>query len=79
MLPFYIIICYYTNLMWFLNYCRLMNLTWFLTLQINEFVKLGGDQLVPYYADILGAILPCISDKEEKIIVVSCFFHLFCT
>lgn len=40
-------------------------------LQINEFVKLGGDQLVPYYADILGAILPCIADKEEKIRVVS--------
>ncbi|KAG5532065.1 hypothetical protein RHGRI_026619 [Rhododendron griersonianum] len=38
---------------------------------INEFVKLGGDQLVPYYADILGAILPCISDKEEKIRVVA--------
>jgi len=44
-----------------------------LTVQINEFVKLGGDQLVPYYADILGAILPCISDKEEKIRVVSWF------
>jgi hypothetical protein len=27
--------------------------------QINEFVKLGGEQLVPYYADILCAILPC--------------------
>lgn len=40
-------------------------------MQINEFVKLGGDQLVPYYADILGAILPCIADKEEKIRVVS--------
>ncbi|URE24089.1 hypothetical protein MUK42_15831 [Musa troglodytarum] len=38
---------------------------------INEFVKLGGEQLVPYYADILGAILPCISDKEEKIRVVA--------
>ncbi|KAH1260671.1 Protein VAC14 [Glycine max] len=38
---------------------------------INEFVKLGGDQLVPYYADILGAVLPCISDKEEKIRVVA--------
>ena len=45
-------------------------------MQINEFVKLGGDQLVPYYADILGAILPCISDKEEKIRVVSWFFSL---
>lgn len=42
--------------------------------QINEFVKLGGDQLVPYYADILGAILPCISDKEEKIRVVTFLF-----
>uniref|UniRef100_M8C7V7 Protein VAC14-like protein n=1 Tax=Aegilops tauschii TaxID=37682 RepID=M8C7V7_AEGTA len=38
---------------------------------INEFVKLGGEQLVPYYADILGAILPCISDEEEKIRVVA--------
>ena len=47
-------------------------------MQINEFVKLGGDQLVPYYADILGAILPSISDTEEKIRVVSCFYHCFC-
>ena len=39
-------------------------------MQINEFVKLGGEQLVPYYSDILGAILPCISDEEEKIRVV---------
>lgn len=46
---------------------------YFLIVQINEFVKLGGDQLVPYYADILGAILPCISDKEEKIRVVGSF------
>lgn len=29
---------------------------------------------MPHYADILGAILPCISDKEEKIRVVSTFF-----
>lgn len=42
----------------------------YVTPQIYEFVKLGGEQLVPYYADILGAILPCISDKEEKIRVV---------
>lgn len=48
-----------------------------LYLQINEFVKLGGDQLVPYYADILGAILPSISDKEEKIRVVRFMFPLF--
>lgn len=44
-----------------------------LGVQVNEFVKLGGEQLVPYYADILGAILPAISDKEEKIRVVSLF------
>ncbi|XP_019420378.1 PREDICTED: protein VAC14 homolog isoform X1 [Lupinus angustifolius] len=49
------------------EFTRLTAITW-----INEFVKLGGDQLVPYYADILGAILPCISDKEEKIRVVAC-------
>ncbi|KAL8150751.1 hypothetical protein V2J09_020559 [Rumex salicifolius] len=44
------------------EFTRQTAITW-----INEFVKLGGDQLVPYYADILGAILPCISDKEDKI------------
>ncbi|KAE8690888.1 Protein VAC14-like protein [Hibiscus syriacus] len=48
------------------EFTRLTAISW-----INEFVKLGGDQLVPYYADILGAILPCISDKEEKIRVVA--------
>ncbi|XP_024025715.1 protein VAC14 homolog isoform X2 [Morus notabilis] len=48
------------------EFTRLTAITW-----ISEFVKLGGDQLVPYYADILGAILPCISDKEEKIRVVA--------
>lgn len=34
-------------------------------------MKLGQDHLVPYYADILGALLPCIADKEEKIRAVS--------
>ncbi|XP_058108317.1 protein VAC14 homolog isoform X2 [Magnolia sinica] len=48
------------------EFTRLTAITW-----INEFIKLGGDQLVAYYADILGAILPCISDKEEKIKVVA--------
>ncbi|CAH2045856.1 unnamed protein product [Thlaspi arvense] len=48
------------------EFTRLTAITW-----INEFVKLWGDQLVRYYADILGAILPCISDKEEKIRVVA--------
>ena len=44
------------------EFTRLTALTW-----IHEFVKLGGAQLVPYYAAILGALLPCISDGEEKI------------
>ncbi|THU64321.1 hypothetical protein C4D60_Mb01t25220 [Musa balbisiana] len=48
------------------EFTRLTSITW-----INEFVRLGGEQLVPCYADILGAILPCISDKEEKIRVVA--------
>ncbi|KAK8647534.1 hypothetical protein V6N13_121269 [Hibiscus sabdariffa] len=48
------------------EFTRLTAITW-----INEFVKLGGDLLFPYYVDILGAILPCISDKEEKIRVVA--------
>lgn len=34
---------------------------------------------MPYYADILGAILPCISDKEEKIRVVSILSSNRCT
>lgn len=42
-----------------------------LIIQINEFVKRGRDQLVPYYAGILGAVLPCISDKEDKIKLVN--------
>ncbi|XP_010271349.1 PREDICTED: protein VAC14 homolog [Nelumbo nucifera] len=49
------------------EFTRLTAVTW-----INEFVKLGGDQLVPHYANILGAILPCISDKEERIRVAAC-------
>ncbi|KAI3818200.1 hypothetical protein L1987_12003 [Smallanthus sonchifolius] len=48
------------------EFTRWTAITW-----INEFVKLAADQLVPYYADILGAILPCIADKEEKIRVVA--------
>lgn len=48
------------------EFTRLTSIAW-----INEFVRIGGDQLVPYYADILGAILPLISDKEEKIRVLA--------
>lgn len=53
-----------------LVFVRMLDLWFIVKVQINEFVKLGGEQLVPYYADILGAILPCISDEEEKIRVV---------
>ncbi|PWA67056.1 hypothetical protein CTI12_AA319850 [Artemisia annua] len=48
------------------DFTRWTAITW-----INELVKLGGYELVPYYADILGAILPCLADKEEKIRVVA--------
>lgn len=48
------------------EFTRLTSIVW-----INEFVRLAGDQLVPFYADILGATLPLISDKEEKIRVVA--------
>lgn len=51
------------------EFTRLTSISW-----VNEFVKLGREQVVPYYSAILGAILPCISDKEEKIRVV---FRLF--
>ncbi|KAK9115123.1 hypothetical protein Syun_021920 [Stephania yunnanensis] len=40
-------------------------------LPMNELVKLGGHLVVPYYANILGVILPCISDKEQKIQAVA--------
>ncbi|WOL02590.1 hypothetical protein Cni_G11309 [Canna indica] len=45
---------------------RLTFITW-----MNEFMKLGGEHLVPYYSDILQAILTCISDKEENIRAVA--------
>ncbi|ONL95225.1 Protein VAC14-like protein [Zea mays] len=54
-----------------LIFAKMLDLWLSFKVQINEFVKLGGEQLVPYYADILGAILPCISDEEEKIRVVA--------
>lgn len=38
-----------------------------ISVQINEFLKLGKDQLIEYYADILGAILPSIADKDPGI------------
>ncbi|KAL2611614.1 hypothetical protein R1flu_023306 [Riccia fluitans] len=48
------------------EFTRLTSLEW-----VNEFVKLGGQQLVPYYSSILGVVLPCISDKDEKARVVA--------
>ncbi|XP_024389765.1 protein VAC14 homolog isoform X1 [Physcomitrium patens] len=48
------------------EFTRLTSFSW-----LNEFVKLSGEQLVPYYADILGALLPAISDNEERIRVVA--------
>ncbi|KMZ69626.1 VAC14-like protein [Zostera marina] len=46
------------------EYTRLTAVTW-----INDFLTLDKENLVlvEYYADILGAILPSIADKEPKI------------
>ncbi|KAL9673635.1 hypothetical protein QQ045_029896 [Rhodiola kirilowii] len=43
----------------------------FTRLTMHELVKLRGEQLIRYYADILVAVLPCISDWEEKTRVVA--------
>lgn len=41
---------------------RLTAVTW-----VHEFITLGQERLIPFYADILGAILHCISDAEHEI------------
>ncbi|KAL3696617.1 hypothetical protein R1sor_010693 [Riccia sorocarpa] len=48
------------------EFTRLTALEW-----VNEFVNLGGQQLVPYYSSILEVVLPCISHKDESIRVVA--------
>ena len=48
---------------------RLTAITW-----IEELIKhpySGGDALLPHHADVLGAILYCISDSEEQICLVA--------
>ena len=48
---------------------RLTAVTW-----IEELIRhpvSGGDALLPHHADVLGAILYCISDSEEQICVVA--------
>src|SRR3546814_961449 len=41
---------------------RLTAMTWLL-----EFIALGGDNLLKYLADILRAVMHCISDQEPEI------------
>lgn len=41
---------------------RLTAVTW-----VHEFVNLGKEKLVPYYADLLAAVMHCISDAEHEI------------
>ncbi|XP_020591676.1 protein VAC14 homolog [Phalaenopsis equestris] len=48
------------------SFSRQISIKW-----IDELLKVGGNQLVSYYADILGAILLCISDIEEEVRVVA--------
>ncbi|AQL03927.1 Protein VAC14-like protein [Zea mays] len=42
-----------------LIFAKMLDLWLSFKVQINEFVKLGGEQLVPYYADILYARYGC--------------------
>lgn len=41
---------------------RLTAISW-----LSEFIHLGGDLLLPFHSDILGAIMRCISDTEIEI------------
>lgn len=41
---------------------RLTAVTW-----VHEFVTLGGEKLVEFYAELLAAIMHCISDSEHEI------------
>ena len=43
--------------------CRVTALQW-----LYEFIDLGQTKLLPYYADMLGAVLHCISSQMEQII-----------
>lgn len=40
---------------------------WYITLQISEFIQLGKEELVPFYAKIVGVILDSISDNDDVI------------
>jgi vacuole morphology and inheritance protein 14 len=34
---------------------------------VHEFITLGGDRLLAFYADLLRAVMHCISDNEPEI------------
>lgn len=40
---------------------------WYITLQISEFIQLGKEELVPFYAKIVGVILDRILDNDVVI------------
>lgn len=44
------------------KFARLTGLSW-----MKEFIQLGQTKLFPFCADILGALLQCISDSEDEI------------
>lgn len=45
---------------------RLTAINW-----VQEFINLGGDRLVLFYSDMLGAIMHCISDSDPEIRAVA--------
>lgn len=44
---------------------RLTAINW-----VQEFINLGGDQLLLFYSELLGAIMFCISDADAEIRLV---------
>jgi vacuole morphology and inheritance protein 14 len=44
---------------------RLTAINW-----VQEFINLGGDQLLLFYSELLGAIMYCISDSDGEIRLV---------
>jgi vacuole morphology and inheritance protein 14 len=44
------------------EFTQLTVITW-----LHEFVALSGSKMLPYMADVLGVILPCLSHSEERI------------
>ena len=45
----------------------LNSIHWYMTLQTSEFIQLGKEELVPFYAKIVGVILDSKLDNDDTI------------